>query len=164
MLDCTRNAGICLMLLAVAALSGCAATHKGSSYDKAQTQPVPSPEQAEVLAREGRRAYEQGEVESAIQSWQSAVELNPADVVTVNNLALALKDANRFSEAVTLLEKGVNASPETAELHYNLAVISELYLLQLDKALAHYQRYQQLSVTEDKAVAGWIVDLERRLQ
>lgn len=75
-----------------------------------------------------------------------------------------LKQQNRFRDAANLLEQGVEAAPDVAQLHYNLAVISELYLLDLDKALVHYQRYRALTAEEDKLVAGWIADLERRLQ
>ncbi len=165
-LDGTWKAGLGLLVAVVTVISGCAATSNGSGSEMLipPSQLAYSPEQAEVLAREGRQAYERGDVQAAIQSWQVAVSFNPADAATVNNLALVLKDENRFAEAVKLLEKGVDASPETAELHYNLAVISELYLLQLEKALAHYKRYQQLASAEDTAVAGWIVDLERRLR
>ncbi len=70
---------------------------------------------------------------------------------------------SRFAEAVAVLENGLRHSPNTAELHYNLAVISELYLLDLDAALTHYRRYRDLADPEGKLVAGWIADLERRL-
>ncbi len=93
-----------------------------------------------------------------------ATSLGPVDVATLNNRALLLKQQHRYSEAAVLLETGLQSSPEVAELHYNLAVISELYLLDLDRALAHYQRYQSLSAKEDKKVTGWIMDLERRLE
>ncbi|MFP3978324.1 MULTISPECIES: hypothetical protein [Marinobacter] len=125
--------------------------------------PVLYPQQAEIHVQQGSVAYENGDVPAAIESWNLAVELNPADAVTVNNLALLLKQDNRFNEAAELLEKGLDLSPEVAELHYNLAIISELYLLDLDRALVHYQRYQRLSESEDKKVTGWIADLERRL-
>ncbi|WP_096281368.1 tetratricopeptide repeat protein [Marinobacter sp. LV10R510-11A] len=125
--------------------------------------PPPNPQQALIHAREGAAAYEQGDVSAAIDAWQLAVELNPDDAVTHNNLALLLKQKHRFSEAAALLETGLESSPEVAELHYNLAVISELYLLDLNRALTHYQRYQTLSASEDKKVTGWIADLERRL-
>ena len=89
--------------------------------------------------------------------------MNPGNALTANNLALLLREQGRFEEAVTVLETGLSHSPVTAELHYNLAVISELYLLDLDGALAHYRRYRELAGTEEKRVAGWIADLERRL-
>ena len=89
--------------------------------------------------------------------------MNPGNALTANNLALLLREQGRFEEAVTVLETGLSHSPVTAELHYNLAVISELYLLDLDGALTHYRRYRELADTEEKRVAGWIADLERRL-
>ena len=96
-----------------------------------------------------------------------AAALGSADVAALNNQALLLTEQNQFSEAAVMLETGLQSSPEVAELHYNLAVISELYLLDLDRALRHYKRYQELSSGEDKdenkRVTGWIADLERRL-
>ncbi|MBW0146401.1 tetratricopeptide repeat protein [Marinobacter arenosus] len=122
-----------------------------------------SPELAMEYAREGKQAYEQGRKREAEQAWQKAVELNPEDPVVVNNLALLLQEEKRFTEAASLLEQGIQHSPEVAELHYNLAVISELYLIDLETALAHYQKYREISGEEDKTVAGWIADLQRRL-
>ncbi|MFT7338528.1 MAG: tetratricopeptide (TPR) repeat protein [Marinobacter maritimus] len=89
--------------------------------------------------------------------------LSPADVAALNNQALRLKEQNRYREAAVLLETGLQSSPDVAELHYNLGVISELYLLDLDRALRHYRRYQELWSGEDKKITGWIADLERRL-
>lgn len=86
------------------------------------------------------------------------------DVVAINNRALSLKEQGKFREAAGLLRSGIESSPETPELHYNLAVISELYLLDLKSALVHYRRYRDLADREDKQVVGWITDLERRLQ
>ena len=109
-------------------------------------------------------ALEQGRRNAAAEAWQKAVELDPGNAVVVNNLALVMKDQHRFAEAAKLLEAGISNSPEVAELHYNLAVIAELYLLELDRALTHYNRYRVLTEEDDTLVTGWIADLERRLQ
>ncbi|MCK0164020.1 tetratricopeptide repeat protein [Marinobacter sp. S6332] len=124
---------------------------------------VVDPQQALVFVQQGSLAYEQGDISGAIKAWQRAVELNHNDAATLNNLALLLKQKHRFQEAAELLETGIKQSPTVADLHYNLAVISELYLLDLDRALTHYKRYQALSADEDKKVTGWVADLERRL-
>ena len=63
-----------------------------------------------------------------------------------------------------MLKTAILGSPDVADLHYNLAVISEIYLLDLSAALSHYQRYTELAAEEDKAVTGWMADLQRRLQ
>lgn len=126
-------------------------------------QQAPDPEKAVVQSQEGMAAYHQGDIPAAIDAWKRAVELNPLDAVTHNNLALLLKQQGKFKEAADMLQTGLENSPDTAELHYNLAVISELYLLDLSKALRHYQRYQSISAGADEKVTGWIADLERRL-
>jgi len=152
-------------LMATVLLFGCAGQTMDSSQPESlkSTQVEPDPQQALVHAQEGTKAYERGDIPAAINAWQLAVELNPNDAVTHNNLALLLKQKHRFKDAAAMLEAGLEHSPEVAELHYNLAVISELYLLDLSRALAHYQRYQALTANEDKKVTGWIADLERRL-
>lgn len=155
MLDKSR-VRLTILVLGFVWLSGCSAP--------VVKEPDPmNPELAMEYAREGKAAYEQGRKREAEQAWRKAVSLNPADPVVVNNLALLLQEEKRFTEAVSLLEEGLRHSPDVAELHYNLAIISELYLIDLETALAHYQRYRALSGEEDKAVAGWIADLERRL-
>lgn len=115
-------------------------------------------------ARRAMAAWDQGDRETAVEAWRQAVTLNPEDPAAVNNLALALKEQHRFLEAADLLERAVARSPEVAELHYNLAVIAEIYLLDLDKALTHYRVYRDLTMDQDTEVAGWIADLERRLE
>lgn len=149
-------ARIAIFGLVLFALAGCSGP--------AVKEPDPAnPELARKFAREGQQAHQQGRRRAAEEAWQQAFELNPEDPVVVNNLALLLKEDKRFAEAASLLEQGLRYSPDVAELHYNLAVISELYLLNLEKALVHYQRYREISGAEDQAVAGWIADLERRL-
>lgn len=147
------------LTLLVVVLSGCA----GKSPKEPEATRV-SPEEAGVHVQAGREAYDQGRKDAAVEAWQKAVALDPANSVVVNNLALLLKEQNRFTEAAELLGQGIRRSPSVAELHYNLAVISELYLLDLETALHHYNRYRELSVEDDESVAGWIADLERRLQ
>ncbi|MDX1597702.1 MAG: hypothetical protein R3295_03490 [Marinobacter sp.] len=103
----------------------------------------------------------------ALEQSRGEVRVEPVtreDVVQINNQALSLKEQSRFREAAMLLRSGIESAADTPELHYNLAVISELYLLDLEAALVHYRQYRELSGSEDKRVAGWIADLERRLQ
>lgn len=150
--------GFSLVLL-VTLVAGCA----GNAPKTPEPAKV-SPEAARTHVQAGREAYDQGRKDAAVEAWQKAVALDPANSVVVNNLALLLKEQHRFTEAAELLRQGIRQSPSVAELHYNLAVISELYLLDLETALHHYNRYRELAAEEDELVAGWIADLERRLQ
>jgi tetratricopeptide (TPR) repeat protein len=155
-----RGAGVLLAFLLMVFLAGCAGQEV-----RPPEEPVKSdPELAANYAKEGRKAFEEGRKGAAVKAWQKAVELDPTNAVIVNNLALVLKDQYRFAEAVRLLETGIAHSPGVAELHFNLAVIAELYLLDLETALMHYNRYRKLTQSDDQEVAGWIADLERRLE
>lgn len=107
---------------------------------------------------------QQGRDEEALKLYQEALALAPSNPMTINNLALLLKAKGEFREAQRLLQEGLKYSNDVPELHYNLAVLSELYLLDLDAALTHYQAYQTSAGLEDGKVKGWIADLERRLQ
>lgn len=155
-----RKAWLLWSFLLLVFLAGCAGQEV-----RPPEEPVKSdPELAANYAKEGRKAFEEGRKGAAVKAWQKAVALDPTNAVIVNNLALVLKDQYRFAEAVRLLETGIAHSPEVAELHFNLAVIAELYLLDLETALMHYNRYRELAKAEDREVAGWIADLERRLE
>ncbi|MGB2110134.1 MAG: tetratricopeptide repeat protein [Marinobacter vinifirmus] len=156
---CCRTVGV---LVGLAMLAGCAANAPVSK--QAEPEPVRSPEQARELARQGMLAHQQGQTSVAIEALQKAVALDPTDAAAANNLALLLKQQNRFEEAAGVLRTAIQGSPDVADLHYNLAVISEIYLLDLSAALSHYQRYTELAAEEDKAVTGWMADLQRRLQ
>lgn len=155
-----RKTGLGWAFLLVVFLSGCAGQEMRQTQEPART----DPELAASFEKEGRKAFEEGRKGAAVKAWQKAVELDPTNAVIVNNLALVLKDQYRFTEAVKLLEAGIDHSPDVAELHFNLAVIAELYLLDLETALEHYNRYRELTKADDQEVAGWIADLERRLQ
>lgn len=158
--DSLRETGLRWAFLLLMFLSGCAGQEVRHPEEPVKT----DPDMAATFEKEGRKAFEEGRKGAAVSAWQKAVELDPTNAVTVNNLALVLKDQYRFSEAVKLLETGIAHSPEVAELHFNLAVIAELYLLDLDTALVHYNRYLELTESDDQQVAGWIADLERRLE
>ena len=155
-----RKAGLLWSFLLLVFLAGCAGQEVRPPEERVKS----DPEMAASHAKEGRKAFEEGRKDGAVKAWRKAVELDPTNAVIVNNLALVLKDQYRFAEAVRLLETGIAHSPEVAELHFNLAVIAELYLLDLETALEHYNRYRELSKAEDQEVSGWIADLERRLE
>lgn len=91
-----------------------------------------------------------------------ALEINPAHPEALNQLGMLRRRQGRFEDAEAAYLKAVTADPEYALAHYNLGVLYELYLQQLEPALQHFQRYQDIS-GEDEQVAKWIVDLQRRV-
>lgn len=144
-------------------LAGCA----GSPSSSVSTNDAASQKRrdvSQVHAALASEALQQGNKDKAVAAYRKAFDLDPNDAASANNLALLLREKGQFREAVSLLQEGLEYSPDTADLHYNLAVIAELYLLDLELALAHYRQFRALNEQEDQLVAGWIADLERRLE
>lgn len=99
---------------------------------------------------------------AAEQCITKALELAPEHAVALNQLGMLRRRQGRFADAEAAYLKAVTADPEYALAHYNLGVLYELYMQQLETALQHFERYQELS-GEDEQVAKWIVDLQRRV-
>lgn len=121
------------------------------------------PERGDLKARLAWIRQHQDQPEQAITLYQQALAQTPSDAMAINNLALLQQKQGRFQQASEVLRNGLEYAQDNPELHYNLGVLSELYLLDLKAALAQYKRYRDLSGKDDHRVDGWIVDLERRL-
>ncbi|MCK7597820.1 tetratricopeptide repeat protein [Microbulbifer sp. CAU 1566] len=101
--------------------------------------------------------------EQAETSLKQAVAANENNVFAWNSLGVLLRDQGRFDEARTAYESALARWPDFATGHRNLGILFDLYLHQPERALQHYREAKALETEEDRVLAGWIVDLERRL-
>lgn len=122
------------------------------------------PAHPDVLTNAAIVAREQDQDETARRLFEEALKVSPGHLVASNNLALILAEDGDFAGARKALVRALQRHPDDPSLHYNLAVVYELYVQDLDKALEHYRRYQDMATEPDPQVAGWITDLERRTQ
>lgn len=122
------------------------------------------PKHPDLLANAAIVARAEGEPEEARELFNEALKVDPGHRVASNNLSLLLREEGEFIEARRALIRALEYHPDDPTLHYNLAVVYELYLQDLQKALDHYQRYLSLITEPDPEVEGWVVDLERRTQ
>ncbi|WP_165495801.1 tetratricopeptide repeat protein [Marinobacter halodurans] len=121
------------------------------------------PDSAVVAARLGWILQQEDRRDPAMAAYRAALALDPAESMAANNLALMLERQGQFTEARDLLQTALARHPDSPQLHFNLAVLAELYLLDLPTALEHYRIYQTLTDERKAQVAGWIADLERRV-
>lgn len=121
------------------------------------------PDSAVAAARLGWILQQEEQSQSAMAAYRAALALDPAESMAANNLALMLEEQGQFTEARDLLQTALAQHPDSPQLHFNLAVLAELYLLDLPMALDHYRTYQSLTDDRKAQVAGWIADLERRV-
>jgi tetratricopeptide (TPR) repeat protein len=77
--------------------------------------------------------------EAAIPAWKNALDLNPEDAKSHNNLGLAFARAGRLTEAIPEYETAVKLDPELvdAQINYGVALTSTG---KLDEALGHFQK------------------------
>jgi tetratricopeptide (TPR) repeat protein len=66
----------------------------------------------------------------------------------------------RLDEAQFIYEEALRRDPDNSNIHWNLAILYDRYLPNPRQALAHYQRYQQLTASDDPQLQAWITTLE----
>lgn len=101
-------------------------------------------------------------LDKATAEFQTALELNPNNVVSLNYLGIISREQGKFKEAYGFYEKALRIDPDYAYAHRNFGILLDLYMGKLADALEHYKRYQELVEEEDNEVKKWIVELSRR--
>jgi tetratricopeptide (TPR) repeat protein len=104
----------------------------------------------------------QGDDDAAALHIEEALRVDPANAAALNQLGMLKRRQGDFVAAKAAYMKAVTAQPEYPLAHYNLGVLNELYLQQLDAALQHFERFLELG-GEDKQVEMWVADLKRRI-
>ncbi len=99
------------------------------------------------------------EAESALEA---AVQINPANVQAGNELGIVERKLGKFPAAEAAYQHTIAADPDYAPAHLNLGVLYDLYLAQPQKALDEFERYIELG-GQNKQVAGWVVELRKRV-
>ncbi len=109
-------------------------------------------------------ARQKGDLESAKGHFSHAIEVNPSNQEAYNQLALLHRKQGEFKQAEETFLQAIKVWPGYANVQLNLGILYELYMGEMESALEHYQNYQQLQSEPDKKVAGWIIDLQRRIK
>ena len=105
-------------------------------------------------------------LDEAAEAFAEAISRDGDDAVAHNHLGIIEESATaggNFEGALEHYRRSLQINGDYAYAHMNLGILFDLYLQDLEQALAHYRRYQELMSEENEQVAGWIVDIERRL-
>lgn len=101
--------------------------------------------------------------DDANDALDKALKINPKNPFAWDLRGIALRQQGKFREARAAYEQALAIDPQYAKAHFNLGVLADLYLQDMQLALAHYERYQALQKKPDQAVGNWITDLRNRL-
>lgn len=122
-----------------------------------------APEKPFVFTNLGLAHLQLNDSEQAEAAFRQALETDDRDAVAYNHLGILQRQQGLFSDARKSYQRAIDIDDDYAGAHLNLGILFDIYLQELDKALAQYRKYQKLIGQEDKQVAGWMVDIERRL-
>lgn len=104
-----------------------------------------------------------GRDDDAIAALKKALEIDPKHSQANDELGVLLRKRGDFAGAEKAYRRALEADPGYPLALYNLGVLLDVYLRRQDEALAFYEQYQMTLPEPDKKVAGWIVDLKRRV-
>jgi len=121
-------------------------------------------EKPRLFTNLGLARFRLQEYELAERAFRQALARDPDDAVAHNHLGILERRKGRFEEALKSYQRAIEIDAKYARAHLNLGILFDLYLQDLEKALQQYRVYQTLTNGADEQVAGWIVDIERRLR
>jgi Flp pilus assembly protein TadD len=108
--------------------------------------------------------YREDKLKDAEAAFNEALQLDGKDYVAANYLGMLYRAQGRFSDAEAAYEQALAAKPDYGYAHLNLAILYDIYLDNLPKALDHYRQYQRISGNTDQQLTGWLADLQQRMK
>ncbi len=101
--------------------------------------------------------------DEAIAALEQAVTIDPQLAPALNQLGVLYRRTGRLAEAERAYAQALAADPDNSRTHRNIGVLYDVYLARPADALRHYQRSLELE-PEGETLAGWVAELERRVQ
>lgn len=112
--------------------------------------------QAIILRKKGKHP-------EAYDLLQNALLTHARNPYLLNQLGVISRGLGKFKQAQVSYETAIRIDQKYPMAHYNLGVLADLYLHNPQLALNEFKIYQSLIPEPDKKVAGWIKELERRV-
>jgi tetratricopeptide (TPR) repeat protein len=123
-----------------------------------------APDKPNVFTNLGLAYFQLQQAELAEQAFTQALARNAEDAIAHNHLGILKRRKGQFQAALLEYQRAIEIDVEYARAHLNLGILFDLYLQDLEKALQQYRKYLDLTNEENAQVAGWIIDIERRLK
>lgn len=108
--------------------------------------------------------FGQSKFDLALKSIDSSLSNNSRNYYSLNLKGIILREQGKFEEAREIYFMAIEAYPAYPNSHLNLGVLADIYLRDLPLALLQYREYMKLTSNQDKKVANWVLELERRIK
>ena len=97
----------------------------------------------------------------AIELAKTAVEKNPKLPQALNLLAYLEQMNGEITLAINHYKQAIENKEDYAIAHYNIALLYDIYLQDIETAIPHYERYLKLTNNKDKNTADWLEQIKR---
>lgn len=122
------------------------------------------PELAGPWANLALISIKQGKLDKAEALLHKAIERNPKMSQAFNLMGYIEKDRGNILKAKDFYTKAIKLKNNYAIAHYNLALLYDIYIQDIYKAVTHYQKYMALTKHKDKRTADWLGQLKASLK
>lgn len=107
--------------------------------------------------------YRQEKWDESLEVAEQALKVNERNPFAWNLRGMIMRQKGKFTDAREAYQRALLIDGNYAKAHFNLGILADLYLQDLELALRHYETYQTLQRKPDPAVTNWINDLRNRL-
>lgn len=118
------------------------------------------PELAGPYANLAVIAIKNNNLNEAIELAKKAIEKNPKLAQALNLLAYLEQMNGEITLAVKHYKQALQNKEDYAIAHYNIALLYDVYLQDIENAILHYERYMKLTNNKDKNTADWLEQIK----
>lgn len=104
--------------------------------------------------------YKNGKLDESLKLVNKALELNPNQAQAYNLRAQIYIKNNKVNDAKNDYIKAIQLKPDYINAQYNLALLYDIYLQEIELAIQHYEIYMTLIKKPDQATQEWVSHLK----
>lgn len=119
------------------------------------------PELAGPYANLAVIALKNNKPEKALDLVKIALTKNPKMAEALNLLAYLEQISGEIKSAEKHYKEAIANKENYAIAHYNIALLYDVYLQNVEKAIPHYERYMSLTNNQDKNTSDWLEQIKR---
>lgn len=120
------------------------------------------PELAGPYANLAIIALKNNEPGRALELVNKALSKNPNLAQALNLLAYLEQVSGEIQKAEKHYKEAIKNKNNYAIAHYNLALLYDIYLQDIEKAIPHYEAYMKIINNDDKNTADWLEQIKRK--